>query len=122
MDIRHNGQFYRTSNKTTTQTTLTTEGAFDVETATPANASSKILLTAYKGLMQRFNQLDTRAKNKWQLEINIIARQLTHLFKQAAKSTTYTGYPALSLLKEIKQLDEKIFGTSINRATLEKMS
>lgn len=109
MDIRHNGQFYRNSSKTSNVQPALAEPVFDLDSATPINTSSKILLCAYKNLMQHFNKLDTRHKKKWQLEINVIARQLTHLFKQSAKGATYNnGYPALSLLKEIKQLDEKL--------------
>lgn len=108
MDIRHNGQFYRSSGKTVNTQQSLNETTIDIDSVTPSNSSSKILLGAYKELIQHFNQLDTRSKNKWQLEINIIARQLSHLFKQAAKNSTYSGYPALSLLKEIKGLDEKL--------------
>ena len=108
MDIRHKGQFYRNSDKTPASQQTLVDSAFDIDSATPTTASNKILLCAYKELMQNFNELDMRDKTKWQLEINIIARQLSHLFKQAMKSATYTGYSALSLLKEIKQLNEKL--------------
>jgi hypothetical protein len=111
MDIRHNGLFYRATNKTAGTPQPLTDTTFDLATAAPTSASSKILLCAYKDLMQHFNQLDSHSQKPWQLEINIIARQLSHLFKQAAKGNVTNGYPALSLLKEIRQLDENIIGS-----------
>jgi|GEM_PF-4023245 len=112
MDIRHNGMFYRTSNKSEgAQQPSFNETDIDLTATAPTTASSKILLTAYKNLINHFNQLDMHSQKKLQLEINIIARQLSHLFKQTAKGNISNGYPALNLLKEIRQLDATIMSS-----------
>ena len=108
MDIRHNNLFYRAINKSNVTKSLSSDLRFELDDLTPPTASTKILLCAYKTLVQRFNQLNIGLQKEWQPEINIMARQLSELFKQAAKTNSYSGYPALSLLKEIRQLDEKI--------------
>ncbi len=115
MDMRQNDVFYRALNKPRKMPIAfyNADTEMDLPEATAASASSKILLCAYKTLIQHFNQLDTGTQKNWQLEINIIARQLAHLFKQSAKYQTTNGYPSLSLLKEIRDLDKSIMANTL---------
>ena len=113
MDIRHNGHFYRTPTKTVATVATPLEILGEPSDFVPDNASAKILLTAYKNLILHFNQLSLRAQKNWQLEVSIVARQLTHLFKQMSKGSSYRGYPAINLLKEIRQLDTQLSCTKV---------